>query len=75
MDTSNKNDKTVNVSWPKVDKRAWLEESVEEHFHCVLCGSELEFTRKTNFIEQTVVEDAHCPSCGVRNRQSLYGLQ
>jgi hypothetical protein len=79
MDTTNK-PKTiatidVNVHMPKVGKKEWLQESLEDHFHCVLCGSELEFQHKTDFILQTVTEDAHCPACHVRNRQTAHILQ
>jgi predicted nucleic acid-binding Zn ribbon protein len=48
---------------------------VDEHLHCVLCGSELRFQHKTDFIEQIVAEEAHCPICNVRNRQQSYRLQ
>lgn len=81
MDASNNNKpKTVatidvHLPPPKIDKREWLAESVSEHFHCVLCGGELSFRHKTDFVHQTVVEDAHCPTCNVRNRQTGYALQ
>lgn len=81
MDNKNEKPKIVstievNVQWPpKVSKKAWLEESVEEHNQCVLCGTALTFKHKTDFIAGTVVEEANCPSCGIRNRQSSYSLQ
>lgn len=65
----------INLQWPEVSKRTWIEESVEEHFQCVLCGGKLEFRHKTNFVEQAVKEEAHCPQCGVRNRVTDYQLQ
>ena len=80
MDTKNQRPKTiatidVNLQMPKMDKRQWLTEEVDQHFHCVLCGDQLRFRHKTDFVEQVVTEDAHCPSCNVRNRQSTYRLQ
>ena len=82
MDTSNKDEKPkvvasidVNVHWPKIDKRAWLEESLQDHLQCVLCGTDLQFQHKSDFILQTVTEDAHCPHCNIRNRQSNHILQ
>lgn len=80
MDASEKNNSktiaTIDVNLiPSVDKRTWIEESVNEHFHCVLCGSELDIHHKTDFITQEVQEEAHCPSCNIRNRQSAYSLQ
>lgn len=80
MDTSDNKPKTVatldvNLVVPKVSKRDWMEETLHDHFQCVLCGSSLHFKHKTNFIEQTVTEDAHCPSCQVRNRQTAHRLQ
>jgi hypothetical protein len=82
MDTSNKGEKPkviatidVNVHWPKIQKRDWLEESIQDHTQCVLCGTDLQFAHKTDFVEQTVSEDAHCPQCNIRNRQSAHRLQ
>ena len=83
MDTSNKNDKPktvatidVNVQWPpKMSSKAWLEESIDDHLQCVLCGTHLTFKHKTDFIAGVVKEEAHCSSCNVRNRQSDYILQ
>jgi hypothetical protein len=65
----------VNLLPPKVSKAEWLAETVSEHFHCVLCGGDLAFKHRTDFVQQNVTEDAHCPSCNVRNRQSNYILQ
>lgn len=78
MDTSSKA-KTIatidiNIT-PALGKREWLRESLEDHFHCVLCGSALVFSHKTDFVSQIVAEDAHCPACRVRNRQSSHRLQ
>ncbi|MGE0527703.1 MAG: hypothetical protein AB7G93_21985 [Bdellovibrionales bacterium] len=86
MDTSNKNEKPkaqtlvtpldMNPSsLPKVEKKAWLEETLDDHLNCVLCGSALRFVHKTDFVIQEVIEEAHCPACGVRNRQSSHRLQ
>ena len=79
MDTPNK-PKTiatidVNVHWPKIEKKDWMAETLSDHFHCVLCGSELVFKHATDFVEQTVAEEAHCPGCKIRNRQSAHRLQ
>ncbi len=79
MDTPNK-PKTiatidVNIRWPKIEKKAWLEETLSDHLQCVLCGTDLEFKHVTNFAEQSVIEEAHCPSCKIRNRQSGHRLQ
>jgi plasmid rolling circle replication initiator protein Rep len=82
MDASDQNPKAktiatidINLMPPKVSKAEWLAETVNEHFHCVLCGDELNFQHQTDFVQQTVSEDAHCPSCNVRNRQNSYTLQ
>jgi predicted nucleic acid-binding Zn ribbon protein len=67
---------TIDVNLiPKMSSREWIAETVDEHLHCVLCGSELRFQHKTDFIEQIVAEEAHCPICNVRNRQQSYRLQ
>ncbi len=80
MDTSNKDSKSkvvtsidLNIQWP--DRKAWLEESIEDHLNCVLCGGELKFQHKTDFGSAVVTENAHCPSCNVRNREMTYALQ
>ena len=80
MDTSDKDPKViatidVNLCPPKVDKKAWLDESLDDHFHCVLCGSDLKFKHQTDFASGVVTEEAHCPACRVRNRQSTHSLQ
>ena len=80
MDTKNTKSKTiatidVNLHMPKIESKTWLDESIADHFHCVLCGTELLFKHKTDFINQTVSERAHCPSCGVKNRDSSHRLQ
>jgi len=65
----------VNVHWPKIEKRAWSEEAISEHFECVLCGTNLVFHHKTDFIGLNVTEEAHCPHCNIRNRQTSHALQ
>lgn len=80
MDASNKNEKpktvaTIEVNLHSVSHKDWLNESIEDHLNCVLCGEVLRFKHKTDFIEQSVHEDAQCPSCGVRTRQSTHRLQ
>ena len=81
MDNKNEKPKVVatidvNIQWPpKVSKKQWLEESIDDHLQCVLCGTSLSFKHKTDFISGVVNEEAHCAACGVRNRQSTYSLQ
>jgi hypothetical protein len=78
MDTSDKSKTvaTIDVNIvPKVSKATWMEEAMNDHLLCVLCGSAMTFKHKTDFITNTVCEDAHCSACGVRNRQSVYTLQ
>lgn len=79
MDTTNK-PKTiatidVNLVMPKVSKTEWMQETLNDHLQCVLCGTELSFKHKTDFIAQSVTEDAHCPACQIRNRQTSHRLQ
>lgn len=78
MDTKDNKTKVVtsidlNIQWPS--RKQWLEESIDDHLNCVLCGGPLKFQHKTDFTSGKVTEDAHCPSCQVRNRQSNYRLQ
>ncbi len=82
MDNSNKNAKPntiatidINIQWPKIEKRAWLDEAVSDHLNCVLCGTELTFKHTTNFADHSVAEDASCNGCRIRNRQTLHTLQ
>lgn len=60
---------------PAVSPREWLQESLDTHLNCVLCGTPMKFEHKTDFIAQAVTEDAHCPICRVRNRQTSHRLQ
>ncbi|MCB0414782.1 MAG: hypothetical protein KDD50_10640 [Bdellovibrionales bacterium] len=48
---------------------------LEDYNHCVLCGTELEFTHIAHFIHQTVEETATCPSCDIQTRQKQHSLQ
>jgi hypothetical protein len=82
MDTSNKNEKPktiatidVNIQWPKIESRDWIEESVNDHNNCVLCGTPLTFKHHTNFADHTVAEDANCQGCRIRSRQTVHTLQ
>lgn len=83
MDNSNNNDSKpttiatidVNIQWPKIEKRAWIEESISDHLNCVLCGTELTFKHITNFADHTVSEDASCQGCRIKNRQTVHTLQ
>lgn len=84
MDNSNSNQgekpKTiatidVKLHWPKIEKRTWIEESLNNHFHCVLCGQSLQFKHDTDFVNLIVVENAHCPNCNIRNRENVFILQ
>ena len=59
----------------KVTKKEWLQESLEDHLQCVLCGTPLEFKHKTDFIGGVVHEEATCPACRIKNRQSAHRLQ
>lgn len=74
MDTSNKDEKSKVIAQIDVNVH-WIEDSVNDHLNCVLCGSELIFKHKTDFVAQTVVEEACCGFCKVRNRQSDHTLQ
>lgn len=79
MDTKDQKPKvvaTIDVNIiPPVESKRWIEESIEEHLQCVLCGGELNFKHKTDFLAQTVSEDASCSCCGVRTRQTSHRLQ
>ena len=76
MDTTNKpkSEEMIEMT-PSLTTKEWISESVEEHLTCVLCGTELEFKHKTDFISLVVTEDAHCPGCRVRPRSSSHTLQ
>jgi hypothetical protein len=70
MDTSNKPQLPQTVS-----PREWMQEAVIDHTQCVLCGTDLRFSHKTDFVAGVVSEDAHCPACRIRNRQTTHTLQ
>jgi hypothetical protein len=80
MDTSDNKPKTiatidVNIQWPTIPKRDWIDEAVQDHLNCVLCGTELTFKHHTNFADHTVAEDASCQGCRIRSRQTVHTLQ
>ncbi|MCB0355828.1 MAG: hypothetical protein KDD40_02415 [Bdellovibrionales bacterium] len=51
------------------------EQFLEEYFHCILCGTELEYAHETDFIYQTVEEKAHCPHCKIESKNIAHKLQ
>lgn len=80
MDASEKSPKTiatidVNVHWSEVAKLDWTQEAVHDHLHCILCGTELNFSHKHNYMQLTVAEEASCPHCKIKTRESLHALQ
>jgi hypothetical protein len=42
------------------------QEKIEIETHCCLCGGELEFQHKTDYLLLKIQEDAHCPTCSIR---------
>ena len=65
----------VNLQITGLEPRDWIQETVEEHLNCMLCGTTLEFKHTVNHIEQHVHEEAHCPGCNIRNRTQAHTLQ
>lgn len=53
----------------------WVEALVEDHTHCCLCGTALQFETQVNHSENKVQEQASCPSCHVQLRQQEHSLQ
>jgi transcription elongation factor Elf1 len=48
---------------------------LEEYFHCLLCGSDLEFTQNTDHTVLVVEEKAQCPHCKISTHESSHILQ
>jgi hypothetical protein len=68
--------KTTETNPAKIEvKFNHIERILLEHNTCCLCGSELNFSHKTDFMTLQVQEQAHCPSCRVRTRSQTYTLQ
>ncbi len=50
------------------------ERVLEEFNHCCLCGKQLNFLHKVDYLELKVKEDARCPSCQVQLRVKEHTL-
>jgi hypothetical protein len=65
----------VSVHLHRLGAQDFKEQFLEDHFHCCLCGDELELTHVAHFVQLEVTEEAHCPSCRVRTRTVTHRLQ
>lgn len=52
-----------------------MEFAVEDHNTCCLCGSELKFQHRIDYLTLEVKEESHCPSCRIQMRSRDYVLQ
>lgn len=82
MDSSEKSTKPetiatidVNLNWSEVSKLDWNQEAIYDHLHCCLCGTELNFSHKANYMQMTVSEEASCPHCKIKTRESFHSVQ
>ena len=53
----------------------YKEQYLEEYFHCLLCGTKLDFSHNTDFIYQVVEEKAECPHCKIESKANHHNLQ
>lgn len=42
---------------------------------CCLCGTELKFEHKVDYMILSVKEEAHCPSCHIKMKSKEFSLQ
>ena len=42
---------------------------------CCLCGSNLKFEHKVDYLTLRIQEDAHCPSCRIQMKSKEHTLQ
>ncbi len=48
---------------------------LEDQNHCCLCGSQLTFKHKIDYLSLKVTENADCPSCKICLKSRDHGLQ
>lgn len=49
--------------------------AIEDHNTCCLCGTDLKFEHKIDYMTLVVNESATCPSCRIQMRKRDYVLQ
>jgi transcription initiation factor IIE alpha subunit len=59
----------------KIQGISYKDQYIEEYFQCLLCGNDLVYTHKTDFIYQIVEEKAQCPHCKIESKQHCHKLQ
>lgn len=57
------------------DQFTITEMNLEDYIKCALCGQELKFVQKIDYLNSVVHEDAHCLCCKVKLKTRKYSLQ
>ncbi len=65
----------ISVHLHNLTRQDFREQFIEDHFHCCLCGSELEFTHVSHFVRNEVKEEASCACCQIKTRTQQHTLQ
>lgn len=47
---------------------------IQQHCHCILCGSVLEFQHMVDGVDNQIKEEARCPECQIRTRSKIHPL-
>jgi hypothetical protein len=51
------------------------EATIEDQNHCCLCGTQLKFQHKFDYMTLKVQEESSCPSCRISTRKREYTIQ
>ena len=71
---SEKNNQIV-VNQHFASQEARYEYIIEDENSCCLCGTDLKFQHKVDYMALTIKEDAHCPTCKIQMKTSEHVLQ
>ncbi len=69
------NNKEKIIAEFRIQEINFKEQFLDEYFHCLLCGCQLEYSQKTDYIYQYVEEKAQCPNCKIETHQTCHKLQ
>ena len=68
-------EKAKTITEFRIKKSDFREQFLDEYHNCLLCGTGLIYTHKTDFIYLNVEEAAHCPHCQIQTKKQSHILQ
>jgi DNA-directed RNA polymerase subunit RPC12/RpoP len=68
-------DASIDSSMESDNEFSMSEISSDDYLKCALCGQDLQFTHKIDYMTLKVKEDAQCPCCNIKLKTRDYSIQ